>query len=214
MSNRPDAAALRQASRHCTLLIDHMVFGRDRRLPSSAPSGRPRSTPHRDRLPGRFHATSDPWFVNRWSGPAQHPPPYCPPSGSPTHERALAAGVKTTGSVHFVPPTWIQVRRLSKRRSVMPDDQPETLARVTEVEHKIYPQALRLVLRVALERLKQLIDPIVGFKSPKKNPRHKAGGSRSLMDHRAQPMRHETFRFSADVFPRIGHSSNSTFWLH
>jgi phosphoribosylglycinamide formyltransferase 1 len=68
--------------------------------------------------------------------------------GIDTHARALAAGVRVHGaSVHFVRaemdsgPIVVQ-----GAVPVLPGDTPETLAaRVLEVEHRIYPLALKLV---------------------------------------------------------------------
>jgi len=68
--------------------------------------------------------------------------------GLHTHRRALAAGVKRHGAtVHFVVPE-MDAGPIVVQDSVpvVEDDTEETLAeRVLEVEHRIYPQALRLV---------------------------------------------------------------------
>lgn len=91
-----------------------------------------------------------PWFVKQWEGRMINIHPALLPSyrGLHTHERALADGVKIHGaSVHFVVadvdsgPIIVQ-----GAVAVHADDTPETLAaRVLQVEHRIYPEALRLV---------------------------------------------------------------------
>ena len=65
-----------------------------------------------------------------------------------THRRALSAGVKRHGAtVHFVvPETDSGPIIVQEWVPVVEGDSEETLAaRVLEVEHRIYPQALRLV---------------------------------------------------------------------
>lgn len=91
-----------------------------------------------------------PWFVQQWQGKMLNIHPALLPSykGLHTHERALADGVKIHGAtVHFVVPEMDSgpiIRQGSV--SVRDDDTPQTLAeRVLEVEHQIYPDALRLV---------------------------------------------------------------------
>ncbi|MBX9711236.1 MAG: phosphoribosylglycinamide formyltransferase [Xanthobacteraceae bacterium] len=91
-----------------------------------------------------------PWFVTQWEGRMLNIHPALLPSyrGLHTHERALADGVKIHGAtVHFVVtevdsgPIVIQ-----GAVAVRPGDTAQTLAdRVLQVEHRIYPAALRLV---------------------------------------------------------------------
>jgi phosphoribosylglycinamide formyltransferase 1 len=91
-----------------------------------------------------------PWFVGRWSGRMLNIHPALLPQfkGLHTHRRALEAGAKRHGAtVHFV------VSEMDAGPIVMQDSVPvaagdteATLAeRVLEVEHRIYPQALRLL---------------------------------------------------------------------
>jgi len=152
MSNRPDAAGLLTASAAgiATVLIDHMVFGRDRGAFERAIQAALEA--HRIEIVclAGFMRLLTPWFVNRWSGRLLNIHPALLPAfkGLHTHERALAAGVKTHGAtVHFVAPEMDSGSTIIQAHvPVMPGDLPETLAaRVLEVEHKIYPQALRLV---------------------------------------------------------------------
>jgi len=152
MSNRPDAAGLLTASAAgiATVLIDHMVFGRDRGAFERAIQAALEA--HRIEIVclAGFMRLLTPWFVNRWSGRLLNIHPALLPAfkGLHTHERALAAGVKTHGAtVHFAATEMDSGSTIIQAQvPVMPDDLPETLAaRVLEVEHQIYPQALRLV---------------------------------------------------------------------
>jgi phosphoribosylglycinamide formyltransferase 1 len=91
-----------------------------------------------------------PWFVTRWSGRMLNIHPALLPQfkGLHTHRRALEAGVRQHGAtVHFVVPEMDSGPIvLQDSVPVRDGDTEETLAaRVLEVEHRIYPQALRLV---------------------------------------------------------------------
>ena len=117
--------------------------------------------------------------------------------GLHTHERALADGVKIHGAtVHFVVPEMDAGPIIIQGAiAVRDDDTPDTLAaRVLTVEHKIYPEALRLVASGAV-RIEgsvcrtsanaraddRLIAPAVIRQqvSENKNPRRRAGGDNS-----------------------------------
>ena len=83
--------------------------------------------------------------------------------GLDTHARVLAAGVERHGAtVHFVVPEMdAGPTILQGSVPVVPGDTQATLAaRVLDVEHHIYPQALRLVAegRVQIADGKCLID--------------------------------------------------------
>ena len=68
--------------------------------------------------------------------------------GMNVHRAVLASGTATSGaSVHIVDEEYDRGRvLLQKKVPVLPDDTPETLAaRVLELEHKLYPEALRLI---------------------------------------------------------------------
>lgn len=91
-----------------------------------------------------------PWFVKQWDGRMLNIHPALLPSyrGLHTHERALADGVKIHGAtVHFVVPEMDSGPIVMQGAvAVRDNDTPDTLAkRVLEVEHQIYPDALRLV---------------------------------------------------------------------
>ena len=95
----------------------------------------------------RLLATS---FVERWSGRMLNIHPSLLPAlkGLNTHARALAEGAKMHGcTVHFVAP---EVDSgpviLQAEVPVLPgDDEKSLAARVLKEEHRLYPEALRLV---------------------------------------------------------------------
>lgn len=89
-------------------------------------------------------------FVLRWQGRMLNIHPSLLPSfpGLDPHGQALRAGVKISGAtVHFViPETDAGPIVMQGAVAVHEDDTAETLAaRILEVEHRIYPDALRLV---------------------------------------------------------------------
>ncbi len=89
-------------------------------------------------------------FVQRWHGRMLNIHPSLLPSfpGLDPHGQALRAGVKISGAtVHFViPETDAGPIVMQGAIAVRDDDTAETLAaRVLEIEHRIYPEALRLV---------------------------------------------------------------------
>ena len=89
-------------------------------------------------------------FVQRWYGRMLNIHPSLLPSfpGLDPHGQALRAGVKISGAtVHFViPETDAGPIVMQGAVAVRDDDTPETLAaRILEIEHRIYPGALRLV---------------------------------------------------------------------
>src|ERR1700704_1474103 len=89
-------------------------------------------------------------FVQRWYGRMLNIHPSLLPSfpGLEPQAQALRAGVKISGAtVHFViPETDAGPILMQGAVAVRDDDTPDTLAaRILEVEHRIYPDALRLV---------------------------------------------------------------------
>ena len=89
-------------------------------------------------------------FVRAWTGRIINIHPSLLPAfkGINVHARALAAGVRISGcTVHFVVPE-LDAGPIIEQACVRvaPDDTEETLAaRILEEEHRIYPQALRLL---------------------------------------------------------------------
>ena len=89
-------------------------------------------------------------FVNRWKGRMINIHPSLLPAykGLNTHERALADGATEHGcTVHFVTPGLDEGPAILQARvPVLPGDTPETLsARILVEEHRIYPEALRML---------------------------------------------------------------------
>jgi phosphoribosylglycinamide formyltransferase 1 len=152
VSNRPDAAGLQRARAEgiATAVVDHRPFGDDRDAFERALD----AELHRHRidlicLAGfmRLFTTN---FVERWSGRMLNIHPALLPQfkGLHTHRRALAAGVKEHGAtVHFVVPEMDAGPIVAQQAvSVLAGDTEESLAaRVLAAEHRLYPQALRLV---------------------------------------------------------------------
>ncbi|NMA98509.1 MAG: phosphoribosylglycinamide formyltransferase [Phyllobacteriaceae bacterium] len=89
-------------------------------------------------------------FVNRWMGRMINIHPSLLPDykGLDTHERVLADGVSEHGcTVHFVTPGLDEGPAILQARvPVLEGDTPATLsARVLVEEHRIYPDALRML---------------------------------------------------------------------
>jgi phosphoribosylglycinamide formyltransferase-1 len=152
VSNRPDAAGLDRA-RSCgipTAVIDHTTFGGDRETFEQALDQELREQRIDLVCLAGFMRLLTPWFVNRWSGRMLNIHPSLLPQfkGLHTHRRALESGVKRHGAtVHFVVPE-MDAGPIVMQDSVAvhENDTEETLAaRVLELEHKIYPRALRAV---------------------------------------------------------------------
>jgi phosphoribosylglycinamide formyltransferase-1 len=149
-SNRPEAAGLARAREAgvATAIVDHTLFDQDREAFERALDSELQSRRIDFVCLAGFMRLLTPWFVTRWSGRMLNIHPALLPQfkGLDTHRRALEAGVKRHGAtVHFVVPEadsgpivaqdWVPV---------LAGDTEETLAaRVLEVEHRIYPQALR-----------------------------------------------------------------------
>jgi phosphoribosylglycinamide formyltransferase-1 len=89
-------------------------------------------------------------FALRWAGRMINIHPSLLPlyKGLHTHERALADGARVHGcTVHFVTPGLDEGQPILQAEvPVLPGDTPETLAaRILIEEHRIYPEALRLL---------------------------------------------------------------------
>jgi phosphoribosylglycinamide formyltransferase-1 len=152
VSNRPDASGLAYARQAgvATAIVDHRSFGEDREAFEHALDAELKAHQIDLICLAGFMRLLTPWFVTGWNGRMLNIHPALLPQfkGLHTHRRALEAGAKRHGAtVHFVVP------EMDSGPIVIQDDVPviegdtaETLAaRVLEVEHRIYPQALRLV---------------------------------------------------------------------
>src|SRR5262245_12121761 len=152
VSNKADAFGLEraQASGVPTLVIESKPFGKDRAgfeavLQSALDQ-------HGIELIclGGFMRLFTAKFVQRWYGKMLNIHPSLLPSfpGLDPHGQALKAGVKLSGAtVHFViPETDAGPIVMQGAVEVADDDTSETLSqRVLGIEHRIYPEALRLL---------------------------------------------------------------------
>jgi phosphoribosylglycinamide formyltransferase-1 len=152
VSNEPSALGLAHAREAgiATALIDHRPFGHNREGFERALDAE--LVAHRIDIVclAGFMRLLTPWFVTRWSGRMLNIHPALLPQfkGLHTHRRALEAGVTRHGAtVHFVA---VEMDSgpivLQDSVPVIEGDTEATLAqRVLELEHRLYPQALRLV---------------------------------------------------------------------
>jgi phosphoribosylglycinamide formyltransferase 1 len=152
VSNIPDAQGLARAqrSRIATKTIDHKKFGDDREAFEHALDAELNAQRIDLLCLAGFMRLLTPWFVTRWQGRMLNIHPALLPQfkGLHTHRRAIEAGAMRHGAtVHFVVPEMDSGPIVAQDSvPVMDGDTEETLAaRVLEIEHQIYPQALRLV---------------------------------------------------------------------
>jgi phosphoribosylglycinamide formyltransferase-1 len=152
VSNRPDAAGLARAREAAiaTVVVDHRPFGEDREAFERALDDELRK--HRIEIVclAGFMRLLTSWFIGRWRGRILNIHPALLPEfkGLDTHRRALEAGVKRHGAtVHFVVEETDAGPIISQQSvPVLQGDTEATLAaRVLQIEHRIYPEALRLV---------------------------------------------------------------------
>ncbi|MBX3514088.1 MAG: phosphoribosylglycinamide formyltransferase [Xanthobacteraceae bacterium] len=151
LSNVPNAGGLDFARRHGieTEVIEHKKFPSREIFDNAMDVALNRANAEIVCLAG-FMRLLSPRFVEKWRGRMINIHPSLLPAykGLHTHSRAIEAGEKFAGcTVHFVTaelddgPTILQAKV-----PVLPGDTEDALsARVLEQEHKIYPQALRLV---------------------------------------------------------------------
>ncbi|MBO6757080.1 MAG: phosphoribosylglycinamide formyltransferase [Roseibium sp.] len=152
VSNVPDAAGLARAEEFgiATATVDHKKFAGDREAFEKALHAV--LADHRIEIVALagFMRLLTPWFVNAWANRMINIHPALLPSfkGLSTHERALEEGVKIHGAtVHFVSADMDDGPIILQGAvPVLDTDTPETLAaRVLEIEHKIFPDALAFV---------------------------------------------------------------------
>src|SRR6267154_5980242 len=152
LSNRADAGGLDKARSAGipAVVIESKPFGKDRAAFEAALQAL--LDQHRIDLIclAGFMRLFSAGFVQRWYGKMLNIPPSLLPSfpGLDPHGQALRAGVKISGAtVHFViPESDAGPIVMQGAVAVHDDDTAETLsARILEIEHRIYPEALRLV---------------------------------------------------------------------
>jgi phosphoribosylglycinamide formyltransferase-1 len=171
ISNRADALGLgkAKASGIPALVVESKPFGKDRASFEAVL----RSTLDQHRVEliclGGFMRLFTAEFAKCWYGRMLNIHPSLLPSfpGLDPHGQALRAGVKISGAtVHFViPETDAGPVVMQGAVSVSDRDTVETLSeRILEVEHRIYPEALRLLAsgRIRIEGEICKIDEAVG----------------------------------------------------
>ena len=169
ISNRPDAGGLlvAQASGIATEVVDHTVYGKDRAAFERALQ----AVLEKNRIDivclAGFMRLLTAGFVKQWQHRILNIHPALLPAfkGLDTHRRALEAGVKVHGAtVHFVVPEMDSGPIIAQAAvNVRPGEVEEKLAaRVLEVEHQIYPLALKLLAegRLHVENGHCLIDGV------------------------------------------------------
>jgi len=169
ISNRPDAGGLlvAQAAGIATEVVDHTKFDKDRADFERAVQALLEK--HRIDLVclAGFMRLLTPDFVSKWHLRILNIHPALLPAfkGLDTHKRALQSRARIHGAtVHFVAPEMDSGPIIAQGAiAVRSTDSEETLAmRVLEVEHRIYPLALKMVAegRVRVENGRCLIDGI------------------------------------------------------
>jgi phosphoribosylglycinamide formyltransferase-1 len=149
ISSRPDARGLdwARAEGFATHALDHRAFADRDGFDAALAELIDQYDPGLIVLAGFMRILGDA-FIRRYERRVLNIHPSLLPAfpGLHTHARALEAGVKVHGAtVHFVTPALdsgpIVIQGVVP---VMPDDTEESLAaRVLQVEHRIYPQAVR-----------------------------------------------------------------------
>jgi phosphoribosylglycinamide formyltransferase 1 len=169
ISNNPAAPGLKSAAEAgiATAVVDHNIYGTDRKAFERALDERVKEGGIDFVCLAGFMRLLTPWFVGRWEGRLINIHPALLPAfkGLDTHARALAEGVKIHGAtVHFVVPEMDSGPIIAQAAvPVHENDTAESLAaRVLEVEHRIYPLAVRLLAegRVRVEGGRCYIDGV------------------------------------------------------
>ena len=152
IANRADAAGLEKAKAGGieTIVVESKPFGRDRAAFEQALEAVLDDRRIELICLAGFMRLFTAEFVLRWYGRMLNIHPSLLPSfpGLDPHGQALKAGVKISGAtVHFViPETDAGPIVMQGAVVVRDDDTAETLsARILEIEHRIYPEALRLL---------------------------------------------------------------------
>ena len=151
ISNLPDVQGLAraQAAGVATQVIDHRNFPSREAFEDAASAAFQAAGVKMILLAGFMRIVTG-GFVKRWQGQVVNIHPALLPlyPGLNTHARALADGVKLHGcTVHFAEAEVDSGPIIGQAAvPVFPDDTPESLgARVLTVEHRLYPECLRLL---------------------------------------------------------------------
>ncbi|MCW2243664.1 phosphoribosylglycinamide formyltransferase [Azospirillum canadense] len=152
LSNKADAYGLERAASAGvpTAVVSHRDHPGDKQAFEEAMDARLRAAGVELVCLAGFMRLLSPWFVDTWRDRLINIHPSLLPSfkGLDTHGRALAAGVRFHGcTVHYVRPEMDEGPIIAQAAvPVLPGDDAHTLAdRVLESEHRIYPQAVRLI---------------------------------------------------------------------
>jgi phosphoribosylglycinamide formyltransferase 1 len=149
VSNRPDAPGLQWAAARglATEVLDHKAFATREAFDSALAERIELHRPDLILLAGFMRIFTE-GFIRRFPRRIVNIHPSLLPAfpGLRTHARALAAGVKVHGAtVHLVTPALDDGPIVIQ--GVVPvlaaDDEDRLAARVLEIEHRIYPQAVR-----------------------------------------------------------------------
>jgi phosphoribosylglycinamide formyltransferase-1 len=158
IANRADALGIERAkaSGIPALVIESKPFGKDRAAFETALQLMLNQYRIELICLGGFMRLFTPEFTRSWYGRMLNIHPSLLPSfpGLDPHGQALRAGVKISGAtVHFViPETDAGPILMQGAVGVSDHDTPETLSeRILEVEHRIYPDALRLLASGAVQ---------------------------------------------------------------
>lgn len=157
LSNKADAGGLTGAAANGinTAVIEHKPFGRDRAAFDAAMQ----AVLDENRIEivclAGFMRLLTPEFCAHWAGRMINIHPALLPAfkGLDTHARAIEAGVKLHGcTTHFVTPGMDEGQIIGQAAVPVLDDDTEAslAARVLAEEHKLYPEALRLLASDAL----------------------------------------------------------------
>ena len=167
VSSEPDAEGLKRAAAANirTAIVEHRMFGRDREAFERALQHELVQLRVELVCLAGFMRLLTPWFVRQWEGRLLiiHPALLPEFKGLNTHARALADGVRQHGAtVHFVVPEMDSGPIVAQAAVPVHEGDTEAMlaARVLEVEHRIYPWALKQVAegRVKIEGEHCLID--------------------------------------------------------
>lgn len=152
LSNKADAYGLERAASAGVpvAVVSHRDFPGDKRSFEEAMDARLREAGVELVCLAGFMRLLSPWFVERWHDRMINIHPSLLPSfkGLDTHQRALDAGVRFHGcTVHYVRSEMDEGPIIAQAAvPVLPGDDADRLSvRVLEAEHRLYPQALRLI---------------------------------------------------------------------
>ena len=152
LSNKADAFGLERAAKAGVpgTVVSHRDFPGDKRAFEEAMNAKLREAGVELVCLAGFMRLLSPWFVEQWQNRLINIHPSLLPSfkGLDTHERALAAGVRFHGcTVHYVRPEMDEGPIIVQAAvPVLHGDDAHALGdRVLELEHCIYPQAVRLI---------------------------------------------------------------------